>query len=469
MRIYHTIKTIVNKHESIYPYLEAISLKANNLYNATLFRIRQVYTGLDKDPSVLTDNEKEIFHEIDHLLKVKTNFDRPTKEHPYMSYPFLYHLLYVNQNPDYLCSILPSQTGQQMIKNAVQNMKAYGKSVSDWKKHPDKYKRKPQLPRYKKSGGKSSYFFTNQQVRIKDRIYRFPLTDLTMNVPKCVKDDWRLKQVDVVPCPNSIVLNYVFEECRPIPEKPSNRRICAIDLGINNFVAMTNNAGLPGRLYKGGMLKHINHQYNQKMSRYMSEQTLQTKQKFKYTNRSRRWSRRRLQRMLDYMHKTAKDILLFCQENQMDTVVVGENIQWKQDLKKKKQMNVVQRQNFVQIPFDRFKDMLQYLCEWNGINFVLQEESYTSKASYLDNDKIPVYREGNTEEYTFSGIRAPSGIRRFYRRNNGMVINADLNGSANIGRKAFPELFTCSTETFFKIKVIRPEKENLHAAKKSAA
>jgi transposase len=90
-------------------------------------------------------------------------------------------------------------------------------------------------------------------------------------------------------------------------------------------------------------------------------------------------------------------------------------------------------QNFVNIPFGKLKKKVKYLCELNGITFVEQEESYTSKASFWDKDEIPVYTPGDETKYAFSGKRIKRGL---YRCANGRLINADLNGALNILRKS---------------------------------
>ena len=131
-----TIVTMVREDTELFNYLKNISLLANNLYNATLFRMRQILTAANKDQGRWTDNEKGVQVEIDRLLEVNSNLRRPTRENPYVSYPFVHHLMYVNRNPDYFCDGLPSQTGQQVMKNAVQNMKAFYKAKADWRKHP---------------------------------------------------------------------------------------------------------------------------------------------------------------------------------------------------------------------------------------------------------------------------------------------------------------------------------------------
>ena len=107
-------------------------------------------------------------------------------------------------------------------------------------------------------------------------------------------------------------------------------------------------------------------------------------------------------------------------------------------------------QEFVQLPFARIIQMLELKASQNGIRVIKQEESYTSKASYLDNDHIPVYGEndgdavfsGKRKPHKYKGFRKKDGFRGLYTSKDGSVVNSDLNGSANIGRKALPELFT---------------------------
>ncbi|MCD7950913.1 MAG: IS200/IS605 family accessory protein TnpB-related protein [Erysipelotrichaceae bacterium] len=176
------------------------------------------------------------------------------------------------------------------------------------------------------------------------------------------------------------------------------------------------------------------------------------------------------------MHKCAKRIIDWCKKNSIDTIIVGENKEWKQNIDIGKKNN----QTFVSIPFNTFKAMLEYLCERNGIRYIKQEESYTSKASFIDNDEIPVYKANDTAKYTFSGRRAPttfinefgkhsnkSGYRGLYKASDGTVINSDLNGSANIGRKCIPDMFTMEgavTPDFNNVKVYKHPDEYFEKA-----
>jgi putative transposase len=76
-----------------------------------------------------------------------------------------------------------------------------------------------------------------------------------------------------------------------------------------------------------------------------------------------------------------------------------------------------------------------------GIKVILQEESYTSKASFLDLDHIPVYGKEGKKKPTFSGKRVKRGM---YKSKSGRMFNADVNGSFNIMRKALPNAITCN-------------------------
>ena len=121
--------------------------------------------------------------------------------------------------------------------------------------------------------------------------------------------------------------------------------------------------------------------------------------------------------------------------NNVNTLIIGKNDGWKQDTNLGKSNN----QNFQFIPYDKFISMLNYKCAMAGINVILQEESYTSKASFLDFDDLPVYKKGSAEEYTFSGYRKHRGL--YVRKNGKGAINADVNGSYNILRKCKPGAF----------------------------
>ena len=140
----------------------------------------------------------------------------------------------------------------------------------------------------------------------------------------------------------------------------------------------------------------------------------------------------------NYLHKASKQIVSLAKQNNINTIVIGKNDNWKQDCNMSKKNN----QNFVNIPHSRFIEMISYKCEIEGINIKLQEESYTSKASFLDLDGIPIYGNNNSK-IIFSGYRKSRGL--YVSKIKG-IINADVNGSYNIIRKAIPNVFSDGIE-----------------------
>ena len=129
------------------------------------------------------------------------------------------------------------------------------------------------------------------------------------------------------------------------------------------------------------------------------------------------------------MSKTARKMINYCVENEIGTLVVGYN----EIFQRGSDMGKRNNQMFAHIPFGKLVYKLSYLCELNGIIFVKQEESYTSKASFWDQDEIPVYNKDNPKEYTFSGTRIKRGL---YQTKTKKILNADVNGALNILRKS---------------------------------
>ena len=451
MKVRRVHDVIINKDHFMYPWCDNASRKANNLKNAVRFRQRQVLTARSKDSSSLTVNEKEVVEEI---LRVTEKNVLCTGNS--MTYNFLYHLMQDGHNPDYYADGITRQTAQQVIKRAVEDMDAFYEALETWKKAPSKFNGKPKLPGYAKKGGLSTFVVTNQDCTVKfdGRGRTLACLPYAKKTPVCIgHTSGILKEVIVVPCNGVFKMQFVFE--REIPDylPGPSERIASVDFGVENLMAVTNNVGALCLLYKGGILKSENRFYNKQLAEIMAREmskpgcplTKDGRPKFVPTDESREVTLRRDCFTRDFMHKTSCHFIRWCVENRIDTIVLGVNRWWKRNVN----IGGVNNQNFVQIPFALLRDMIVYKANETGIAVVLQEESYTSKASFLDNDQIPVYgeEEGKT---VFSGKRAPShykgmyrkgGFRGLYRSKDGTVINSDLNGSANILRKAFPHAF----------------------------
>ena len=443
--MYNVKKVMIHPKDTLYPYCETITSLTNNLHNAIMYLVRQVYTGTRKAESELTPNEKEIFNLIKKALPIMgDDYKFPTQKKSFLSYRFIDAYMKATENVDYYKTGLPRQTAQHAIKGVVKNMKGYYASLRSYKQSPSSFTGRPNLPGYHKKGGKTTAVITNQDCKIKQDktgkyVAHLPLTKLECELGSDVVG--RLKEVTIKPFHDVFIISFVFDsakETKEVTDKPE--RICAIDFGVNNIAAITNNIGAPSLLFKGGVIKSNNQLYNKRMAEIVSSQTKGTDKKFVPTEESHQVCLRRENQISDFMHKLAKRIIEWCVQYQIDTMVLGVNKFWKQNINLGKHNN----QNFVQIPFYRLRQMLTYLGEWNGIRVIEQEESYTSKASFLDDDFIPVYGDKNKPK--FSGRRISRGL---YRIKNKAIVNADLNASANIGRKAFPALFNKDAKVRF--------------------
>ena len=317
---------------------------------------------------------------------------------------------------------LPAQTAQQILRLIEKDWKSFFKANQQFKKHPEKFTGKPNLPKYKhKTDGLGIIIFTGQQCKIKDGFISFPkAVDLE---PLKTKVE-NLKQVRIVPKFKHFVIEVVFEK-EIIVNKLDVKNVIGIDLGLNNLATLVSNQpDVNPMLINGKPLKSINQFFNKKKAELMSN--IGDKGS---SNKIASLSLKRSNKINDYLHKASKSIVDFAIETKSQTIIIGENIGWKQSLELGKKTN----QNFVSIPFDTFKQIIEYKAEDNGIQVIFTEEAYTSKASSLDNDPIPTFSEKN--KLSFSGKRVKRGL---YRWSKGLL-NADLNGALNIIRKVVPE------------------------------
>ena len=486
-------KIRVNENDSLFRYCTDICTKARKLYNAANFLIRQNMTGLKKphekrqpsenegirramcgierlnrlrqenfegklsrirDDGTLSENEKS--EKIGKLSR-PTVAPFPSEKKWFLNYNTLDGILKTLGDPDY--TALPSQTAQQVLRKLTGNWESYFKAVTAYKKSPSGFTGKPRIIKYKKKDSESNAVFTYQQCRIKENqngktYLKFPYTEHKLWVGK-LTDGMRFVQAEIVPTHRIYEILLTFDVTTenesaavgtgtgevPVAET-NHRRIAGMDLGVDNLAAITDNIGSRPVLIRGRALKSANRYANKKVAELKSILDNGVDEDGnRLTASQRKGIQRRIDRIWlkredfisDYFHKAAKAVVTYLISSGIDTLVVGYNAGWKQD----SSMGKVNNQNFIGIPFNRFISILKYLCERNGISFIKQEESYTSKASFLDMDDISVYGRENGKP-VFSGNRIARGL---YRSKNGTVINADVNGSLNIIRKCFPDAF----------------------------
>lgn len=427
--MYCTGRNIVNKRK--YPELHRHFTEhgrlSKNLCNAALFRIRQNFTARGKD--ALTANEKEVLSEIDMTMQMSGKA-RPAAV---MSYSFLEKLMRVTGNPDFFGG-LPKQTSQQLLKKEVQDFRDWLAALRAWKRDRSGFTGKPCMPRYLKCE-MTTIIYTNQDCVIyRDDghcFLKFPGTKIRLEIQP-LPEDAVLREVKVKPHYGDFEVLYTYECLAP----ESRSDLCyaaAIDLGVDNIAAIATNEG-HSLIVKGGAVKAANQWYNKQRARLVSELTKgHTTAAKPESKRLTALSENRDHFMLDACHQISRRIVDFCLRCRIATLYIGYNRAWKQQSSMGRKNN----QNFVAIPLAMLRGMITYKAERAGIRVILQEESYTSQASFADSDYIPSYGMDD-DRAVFSGRRVTRGL---YRTADGTVVNADLNAAANILRKAKQDAF----------------------------
>ena len=330
---------------------------------------------------------------------------------------------------------LPSQTSQQIIKLVVKNWKSYWKGIKKFKIRPHEFRfKKPKIPNYKKKNGEFIVIFTNQQCRIKQGYLYFPKR---VNLkPIKMRKDFKLNQVRIIPLNNKYKIEIIYEKgCNNLNLNKNN--ILSIDLGLNNLITAVNNNGYNPFIIKGGIIKSINQFYNKKLARYKS--VAKKINNLYETKRTRKLTLKRNNKIIDIFHKISRYVVNYCVKNDIGTIVIGKNDGWKQKIN----IGKINNQNFVSVPFFKLIRQIEYKGKLVGIDLVKQEEAYTSKCSFLDNEPIE-------KRNVYLGKRISRGL---FRSKNGRLINADVNGAYNIMKKAFPNALTDGIEAL----VLTPE------------
>ncbi len=325
----------------------------------------------------------------------------------------------VRYHPSY--TSLPAHTAQQIIRSLVESWKSYFSALNEWKKHPKKFLSQPYPPKYKKKRGFHILYFTNNQVRLRNRTIIFPKkVGLTVKTRLTNK---KIKQVRLIPKGTAFLLEIIYEKEFESAFKPV-KNILAIDLGVNNLLACVSNVASPF-IVRGRTLKAINQWFNKRRAHL---QSVYKRQNLNFIGvKLRVLQDKRERKVADYLHKASHIVIQQCLKNNIDTIVIGYNKFWKQSSSIGKRNN----QNFVNIPFLSLVYKLQYKAENNGIRVILLEEAYTSKCSFLDNESI-------RKHDLYLGKRFSRSV---FRTKQNILLHADCNAAGNIGRKVFPQLF----------------------------
>jgi putative transposase len=321
---------------------------------------------------------------------------------------------------------LPSDAAVQTCISVGESVKSFSELIKKTKK--GELDQKPKFPNYRKPGDQL-VAFPKRSLKLIDGKIRFPLglqvkawfglKEFFLSMPSNLNFA-TLREVRILPRNGCFYAEFVYAtEIIQADVDPS--KCLGIDHGLNNWLTGVSNAGT-SFIVDGKHLKSVNQWYNKSVARLMDG-----KASGFWSNRLASLTEKRNRQMRDAVNKVARLVVNHCLENQIGTVVFG----WNKGQKDSSNMGKKNNQKFVQIPTARLKDRIQQLCELYGIRFVETEESYTSKASFLDADLIPVYGE-KPDGWTPTGKRVKRGL---YQTGNGFKVNADCNGASNILRK----------------------------------
>ena len=392
--MYLTVKQQL-KHLSKEEYLSLreLSHTAKNLYNQAVYNVRQYY---------FQENKYLNYQKNNSLLKSSENY-----------------------------KTLNSNMSQQILKEVDGSFKSFFSLLK--KKNKGMYNAKVKLPSYLPKNSFTTLVIGF--VRLNEDTFVIPYSNsfkkkhkkISIKIPPILLDK-KIKEIRIIPKFNArfFEIQYTYE----VEEEQRNldkNHALAIDFGINNLATCATNKGR-SFIIDGKKLKSINQWFNKENARL---QSIKDKQKYgkKPTLRQKYLYSSRNNKVNDYMSKTARKIINYCLENNIGTLICGYN----ETFQRNSNIGKANNQTFVNIPFGKLREKLEYLCKLYSLKFVEQEESYTSKSSFFDMDILPKFEADKPQTYSFLGKRIKRGL---YQTSKGYIFNADVNGALNILRKS---------------------------------
>jgi putative transposase len=378
-------KHIIDRNHWLYKQLDNLCFLSKNLFNYANYLIRQKF---------IRSGEYLDYYKIQKLCQGKT---------------------------DYLA--LPAKVSQQVLLRLHESWKSFFAATKEYNLHPDKFKARPKIPRYKhKILGRNVLTYTAQAISkewLQKGIINFSKTQIFLTTKVS-----QVNQVRIVPKTYHYSIEVVYEPKDVTSSSSGVEGIAGIDIGLNNLATITSNQkGFRPLIINGKPLKSINAYYHKKRAMLQSYLKGERQTSIKINH----LTHKRNVKVDNYLHNASRFIINHLAANRIGTLVIGKNDNWKQGINIGKRNN----QNFVAIPHARFIEMLTYKAQLVGIAVKVIEESYTSKCSFLDNEPCVKHLE-------YKGKRIKRGL---FRAGDGRLINADVNGSANIVKKAFPNAF----------------------------
>ena len=412
------VKFNIKKNHIDYNYIKQQLIESKEIYNYANYIIRQIFFKKSR-------NNKYNMDFVDEYPELKDLF-----------------LNYIDENKQFttlFCKIIRKfaklkefSINSKIVHSIIRRLKA------DWDSYwalfnlakNKEYDKKINIPKYKKQYNLVEY--GNQVLSKKKLKLGFIGTDKMKQGFKLSKKqkDLNCKCFRIFYKNNNFVCELIYEK-EINDQTNSTGKVASIDLGLENLFTVAFNYNKKGISFKETKLKSINQYFNKETSKL---QSLLPKNEY---------SSKRILHLFYKREEQLRNVIGFYSNRLMEllanegisTLVIGHNKNWKDKIN----IGKVNNQNFVSIPFNKIINIIKYKLEDNGIQCIEQEESYTSKASFLDNDNIPTFNEGENQKHTFSGKRIS---RNLYQTKNNQIIDADLNGALNIMKKANIEMLT---------------------------
>lgn len=460
-------KVDINKNDKVYEVCDKFGKLAKDLYNFSNYKIRQVYliSKRIEDGFEVSEDMMKIYNEIIGEIE-EFNDNTSTNK---IKFEKKWGGIYIGGNgvktplnswlkDTEQFKALPATTSQEILGQLSNAWKGYFENLDSYTKDKSRFKGRPKPPKYKDKNKGTTFIIDKMSTTIKEgkisfkkarkglRSYDdFNCCGITIPLPdwdRYKAKDGNLTYIRVVPKNNKYTMEVIYD-IDVVEPKENKGRTIAIDIGVGRLATVSNNIGEKPFCINGNPLKSINNFWNKEVAEYKS--VLMKTNMLESSKRYLNMCDKRNNRIDTYIHQSASYIINWCKKYGIDTIVIGKNEGWKQNINIGKET-----QTFVQIPFARFIDKIVYRAEGLGIKIVLQEESYTSKSSFIDNDYIPTY--GKNDKCTFSGKRVKRGL---YKSKEGIEIHADLNGAYNILRK-YDNNFKYSEECYLHPYIVEP-------------
>ena len=431
MIVKRVVKFNIKKNHVDYDYIKQQLIESKEIYNYANYIIRQLFFKKSKNHRYSLD----FITEYPELKDLFTNYIEENKQFTTLFCKIIRKFAKLKE----------FSINSKIVQSIIRKLKA------DWDSYwgllnlakNKQYDKPINIPKYKKQYNLVEY--TNQVLSKKKLKLGFIGTDKMKQGIKISNfhKELNCKSFRIFYKNNNLVCELIYE--KEINDQTSSTgKVASIDLGLENLFTVAFNYNKKGISFKGSKLKSINQYFNKEKGKL---QSLLPKNQYS-SKRINHLFYKRNEQLRNIIGFYANKLIKILLEEGISTLVIGHNKNWKNKIN----IGKVNNQNFVSIPFSKIIDIIKYKLEDFGIECIEQEESYTSKTSFLDNDNIPTFNEGENQKHTFSGKRI---TRNLYKTKDNKIIDADLNGALNIMKKAnvktltpldylkFDNIFTC--------------------------